>query len=144
MEDNNDSKIDELEVEDNKDTSNEEQIEEIKKSNNIGLIIISIIYSFIAIIIIWYYANTLIEFLLDGYSFVSVRMLLLVIFVLLVPFIMLGVYFGRKDNSLKIYIIIYEVIILLLVVLFWLSWPSIKSSIDDSCCDNIATYRNEW
>ena len=133
-----------LEIENNKGVSNEEKIKEIKKTNNIGLIIISIIYSFVAIIVVWSIANNIIESLVDGYSLLDARVPLFCIIIFLFPFMLLGMYFGNKNNSLKTSIIVYEVVLLLLVAFFWLSWPSIKSSIDDSCCNEIATYHYDY
>ena len=77
--------------------------------------------------------------------FVVLRVLLIFV-VILLPYILLVVSLKKKNSGLLKGTIIYELVLLILgvayFIIIWFAWPSIKSNIDHSSCDmcNISTY----
>ena len=71
---------------------------------------------------------------------------LLIFVVILLPYILLGVSLKKKNSGLLKGTIIYELVLLIIGVVYmvflWFAWPSIKSNINHNSCDwcNISTY----
>ena len=80
-----------------------------------------------------------------GDLFIVLRVLLIFV-VILLPYILLVVSLKKKNSGLLKGTIIYELVLLIIGVAYfiivWLAWPSIKSNINNDNCDwcNISTY----
>ena len=103
---------------------------------NKKITIITIIYSLIAIAIIYMTFQTLID---SAYFFNFESIIFLfVLFILALPYVFLLLNKKRQNDKFVKGIIIYEVIVIGFVLIFWFMWPSIKESV--SGCWNCVSY----
>lgn len=130
MEDKNEITVEEKDMKENKDV----QVKNKKKIKIIGISILTIIYSINILPVTFGYFSSLVDELSSNISFYDICIYTYLIIIFLLPYILLVVYFINKEKSTLTTVVVYEIAILLLAGILWLSLPG----------NNYDEYNNQW